>query len=73
MISGSWDKTIRIYDLYSKNRAIENLDHNSEITAVAFRPDGKEICVATLKGELYLWNTEDRRIQEGERTPACEA
>eukprot|EP01017_Pseudomicrothorax_dubius_P008801 TRINITY_DN12918_c0_g1_i1.p1 TRINITY_DN12918_c0_g1~~TRINITY_DN12918_c0_g1_i1.p1 ORF type:complete len:458 (-),score=80.59 TRINITY_DN12918_c0_g1_i1:514-1887(-) len=54
--SGSWDKTIRIYDLFSRKRKGEIYDHNSEITAIDFRPDGKEIVSTTLKGEIYIWD-----------------
>lgn len=32
------------------------LDHNSEVTCMDVRKDGKEFCVSTLKGEIYLWN-----------------
>lgn len=62
-MSGSWDKTLRVYDLYTKNREIEILEHNSEIIDAAFRPDGLEICCTTLKGEIYLWDIKDRQIR----------
>lgn len=38
------------------------LDHNSEVTAFSIRPDGQELSVATLKGEIYLWNLKDMQI-----------
>jgi len=58
LASSSWDKTVRISDLYSKDQKKDIFDHNSEVTVVAFRPDGKELCTSTLKGELYLWDVE---------------
>ena len=63
LVSGSWDKTVRVYEIYAKNREIEILEHNSEITDVAFRPDGLEVCCTTLKGEIYLWDIKDRQIR----------
>ena len=59
MASGSWDKKIRLSELYSKDHKTDILEHNSDITEIAFRPDGKELCSATLKGEIYLWSVED--------------
>ena len=63
LASASWDKTVRLSNLYAKDQKIEIFDHNSEITVLAFRPDGKEICTATLKGELYLWDVENGYIK----------
>ncbi len=54
---------MRVHDLYAKNREIEILEHNSEIIDAAFRPDGLEICCATLKGEIYLWDIKERQIR----------
>ena len=41
LASGSWDKTVRIHDLFSRHRNSDVLNHNSEIMSVQFRPDGK--------------------------------
>lgn len=62
MISGSWDKKIRIHDIFSRKTNTDILDHNSEITALCIRNDGKECCVATLKGELYFWNIKEAAV-----------
>ncbi len=59
LFSGSWDKTIRIHDIFSKNKNVDALDHNSEITALTIKNDGKEVAVATLKGEIYIWEVEN--------------
>ena len=50
-------------DLYSKTKALDSLDHNSEIMDISFRPDGKELCTTTMKGEIYLWDVEDAQIR----------
>lgn len=59
LYSGSWDKSLRIHDIFTRKLNAEVLDHNSEITALDIRKDGKEFSVSTLKGELYLWNNEN--------------
>lgn len=30
---------------------------------MCFRPDGKEICTTTMKGEIYLWDPEEGQIR----------
>jgi WD40 repeat protein len=39
--SSSWDKTIRVFDLFSKERNSEPLEHLGEVTALAVRNDGE--------------------------------
>jgi hypothetical protein len=38
------------------------LDHESEITAIAVNPARTEIAVATMKGEIYLWEVATSQI-----------
>lgn len=56
LASGSWDKTVRIHDLFSRHRNTDILNHNAHVMSVAFRPDGQHIAAATLKGDLYFWD-----------------
>ncbi|CCG83142.1 U3 snoRNP-associated protein Utp1 [Taphrina deformans PYCC 5710] len=56
LASGSWDKTVRIWNVFSRKVTVEPLNLSIEIQTVAFRPDGKEICVATLDGQLSFWD-----------------
>jgi len=63
LASGSWDKKVRLTDLYSKTKVLDTLDHNAEIMDISFRPDGKELCTTTMKGEIYLWDVEDAQIR----------
>lgn len=39
------------------------LQHNHDVLAVAFRPDGKLLASATLDGQIYLWNPQDAVIE----------
>lgn len=55
LYSASWDKTVKIWDVYSQSSAKETLPVGSDVLAVAARPDGKEIAVASLDGQLTFW------------------
>ena len=56
LVSGSWDNTVKIWELYSKKGIGETLNHNNKILSVDISPDDKEIAVSTLNGELYTWD-----------------
>ena len=68
VVSGSLDSTVRFWNLYGESLASETslkTDHqmqiiqmNSQITALSFRPDGKEVAVATLNGQVSFYNPE---------------
>ncbi|KAF9159335.1 hypothetical protein DFQ26_006631 [Actinomortierella ambigua] len=59
LASSSWDKTIRTWDVFGRGKAVETYTHLSEVLALAFRPDGKELCGSTLDGQLSFWNVDD--------------
>ena len=58
-LTGSWDGTVKLWDVY-KNDCIETMEHGCDVLAVAFRPDGKEICAAATNGNLHIWDVEVR-------------
>lgn len=58
LASGSWDGTLKIWDIY-KNECIETMEHGCDVMAVAFRPDGKEVCTACTNGIIYFWDVEE--------------
>lgn len=62
LASASWDKTVRTWDLYNGKGAMETLQHNHEVLAVAFRPDGKQLASATLDGQIFLWDPQEALI-----------
>ena len=57
LVSVSWDRTLRIWEVFRGGSSPEPLQLNSDALAVAFRPDGIECCVATLDGQLAFFDT----------------
>jgi hypothetical protein len=43
LASGSWDHTIKFWDVYKSAAATETIETPSDTLALAFRPDGKEV------------------------------
>lgn len=58
LASGSWDRTVRMWDMYERKGSCEVLEHSKEVLGVCFRPDGKELATATMAGEVLLWDAE---------------
>lgn len=58
LASGSWDKTIRIWDVYARDKAAETLEHQAEVLAIMFSPDGQTIGSTTMDGTICFWNVE---------------
>ncbi|GAB6019056.1 U3 snoRNP protein [Chamberlinius hualienensis] len=56
LLSGSWDKTIRLWSIYTEKGNRETINMISDVTAVTFRSDGEELCVATLNGQLTFFH-----------------
>jgi len=78
LASASWDGTVRLWDIFATGSAPEVLRHSTDVLAIAFRPDGKELAAATLDGNIHFWETststylgqiEGRNDIVGGRTP----
>jgi periodic tryptophan protein 2 len=59
LASGSWDKTVRVWDFVSSQSAVDVLKHNSDVTAIAFSPDGLTLACCTLDGQICLWDAKE--------------
>ncbi|KAF9530143.1 WD40-repeat-containing domain protein [Crepidotus variabilis] len=59
----SWDKTMRIWNVFNRTRTVEPFELNSDCLALAFRPDGREVAVSTLDGQITFFD-----VQEGKQT-----
>ncbi|KAH7924656.1 WD40 repeat-like protein [Leucogyrophana mollusca] len=58
--SGSWDKTIRIWNVETEQQDGECLEHESEVKAIAIAPDGGKIAGRVVNG-LIVWDVERRK------------
>jgi periodic tryptophan protein 2 len=67
LISGSWDRTIRVWNVFGRSHAVEPFALNSDVLAVACRPDGKEIAASTLDGQITFFD-----ILQGKQTNVIE-
>jgi len=56
-LSGSWDNTLRLWDLQAGITARRFVGHKKEVMSVAFSADNRQIVSASRDGTLRLWNT----------------
>ncbi|XP_063900353.1 uncharacterized protein LOC135119904 [Zophobas morio] len=61
LYSGSWDHSVRVWDVFERKGTPEVLVHKSDVRALALRPDGGELCVSSLDGDLTIWDLSDNR------------
>jgi periodic tryptophan protein 2 len=64
LASCGWDKSVHMWDVFEghKNNS-EKWNTQSECLALAFRPDGRELCVACLDGQLYFFDVENGTLK----------
>jgi len=55
LASGAWDKTVKVWNVW-KSECVETLEHPADVLCCAFRPDGKQLVVGTLHGQLHVWD-----------------
>lgn len=59
LISGSWDKTARIWDIFNRTQTSEALLLQADVLRVAFRPDSQQVAVSTLDGQISFWDVRE--------------
>ncbi|KAI5955532.1 PWP2 [Candida theae] len=61
LASASWDKTVRIWNIFSRNQSVEPIEVSSDVLSIGMRPDCKELAVSTLDGHIAVYDVEDAR------------
>ncbi|KAJ4952632.1 hypothetical protein NE237_029464 [Protea cynaroides] len=59
LASSSWDKTVRLWDVFEGKGAVETFPHTHDVLTVAYRPDGKQLASSTLDGQIHFWDPID--------------
>jgi WD40 repeat protein len=70
LASSSWDKTVRLWDVFEGKGNVETLTHTHDVLTLAYHPDGKQLACSTLDGQIHLWNPIDAMLMgtiEGRR------
>src|SRR5437764_264688 len=70
LASGSWDETIKLWDVQSGKERITLKGHTSFVYAVAFSPDGKTLASASTDGMVKQWDVptgNERVILQGHK------
>jgi periodic tryptophan protein 2 len=67
LASVSWDRSMRIWNVFGRSRVVEPFTLSSDALAVAFRPDGNELAVSTLDGQITFFD-----VQQGKQTGVIE-
>jgi len=63
LVSGSWDKSVKLWELYAKKPQFETYINTSEVVALDLSPDDKEVAVATLNGDICTWDVESGSLR----------
>ncbi|GMM35753.1 snoRNA-binding rRNA-processing protein [Saccharomycopsis crataegensis] len=58
LASASWDKTVRVWDIFGRSQTSEPFQVYSDVVALAMRPDCKQLAVSTLDGQISIWDIE---------------
>ncbi|CAH9147069.1 unnamed protein product [Cuscuta epithymum] len=56
LASSSWDKTVRLWDVFDGKGAVETFPHTHDVLTVVYRPDGKQLACSTLDGQIHFWD-----------------
>ena len=65
LVSGSWDHTARLWNIFGRTQTSEPIQLQADVLDVAFRPDSKQVAVATLDGQLTFWSVSEANQEAG--------
>eukprot|EP00118_Oscarella_pearsei_P014686 m.127668 g.127668 ORF g.127668 m.127668 type:complete len:691 (+) comp37932_c0_seq27:393-2465(+) len=56
LASSSWDKTVKLWDVFGRKGAVESLQQTCEVVNVSFGRGGRELAVATMDSSISFWD-----------------
>ncbi|KAK7311851.1 hypothetical protein RJT34_10268 [Clitoria ternatea] len=59
LASSSYDKTVRLWDVFDGKGAVETFPHTHDVLTVVYRPDGRQLACSTLDGQIHFWDPID--------------
>ncbi|KEP46202.1 tyrosine kinase catalytic domain protein, partial [Rhizoctonia solani 123E] len=62
VVSGSYDETVRIWDVERGTTIIGPLDHIGWVRSVAFSPDGSQVVSGSHNSTIQLWDSRSGRM-----------
>ena len=65
LVSGSWDKSVRVWDVIEGKAGVESVELNSEALALSIRNDSKQIAVSMTNGEISFFMLPDLEAEAG--------
>ncbi|MCJ1475848.1 hypothetical protein MMC13_004512 [Lambiella insularis] len=65
IVSGSWDHTVRIWNIFARTQTSESLLLQANVLDVAIRPDSRQVAVSTLDGQLTFWSISEGSQETG--------
>ena len=58
LISGSWDKTVRLWSIFDSSQNVEVVNQSSDVLSISVHPSKKEYAVSCLDGTISTWDME---------------
>jgi len=58
LVTGSRDKTVKIWDVETETELFCLQGHENEVSSVSFSPDGKRIASGAFDGAILIWDAE---------------
>ena len=65
VVSGSWDHTVRLWNIFARTQTSEPFQLQADVLSVAVRPDSKQVAISTLDGQLTFWSVAEATQESG--------